>query len=48
MEKDFNYQEPEFKVVKCKCRDVIKTSGDITPPWGSEIVTDPEFPEIGL
>ena len=48
MEKELNYQGPEFKVVKCVYRDVITTSGIITPPWGGEEVTNPEFPEISL
>ena len=48
MEKDFEYQVPEFKVIKYKSQDVITASGNITPPWGGQIVTDPEFPEIGL
>ena len=48
MKKEFNYQAPEFKVVKCKRRDVITTSAVVTPPWGGEEVTNPEFPEIGL
>lgn len=48
MEKEFEYHVPEYQVVKCKSQDVITTSGDITPPWGGEVVTDPEFPEFGL
>ncbi|MBO5495417.1 MAG: hypothetical protein J5964_06845 [Eubacterium sp.] len=48
MEKICEYQVPEFKVIKYKSQDVITTSGEITPPWGGEVVTDPEFPEIGL
>ena len=48
MEKEFEYQVPEFKVIKYKSQDVITTSGDTTPPWGGEIVTEPEFPVIGL
>ena len=48
MEKDFEYQVPEFKVIKYKSQDVITASGNITPPWGGQIVTDPEFTEIGL
>ena len=48
MEKEFEYNSPEFKVIKHNSQDVITTSGDTTPPWGGEIVTDPEFPEIGL
>ena len=46
--KDFMYQEPEFKVIKYKSQDVITTSGTITPPWGGEVVDNPEFPEIVL
>ena len=48
MEKERIYNNPEFCVIKCKNQDVITASGDITPPWGSEIVTDPEFPDIVL
>jgi len=48
MEKEFEYNAPEFKVIKYKSQDVITTSGDITPPWGGEVVKEPEFPEIGL
>ncbi len=46
--KFFMYQEPEFKVIKYKSQDVITASGTITPPWGGEEVTNPEFPETGL
>ena len=46
--KKIKYQEPEFKVIKYKSQDVITTSGTITPPWGGEVVDNPEFPEIGL
>ena len=48
MEKDFKYQDPEFKVIQYKSQDVITMSGTITPPWGGEVVDNPEFPEIGL
>ena len=48
MEKEYKYQNPEFKVIKYKSQDVITTSGIITPPWGGEVVDNPEFPEIGL
>ena len=48
MEKELKYQEPDFKVIQCKSQDVITTSGTITPPWGGEVVDNPEFPEIGL
>lgn len=48
MEKEFEYNTPAFKVIKYKSQDVITASGDITPPWGGQIVTDPEFPEIEL
>lgn len=46
--KGFDYQVPEFKVIKYKNQDVITTSGDMTPPWGGEIVENPDFPVIGL
>lgn len=47
--KEVLYQSPEFKVIKCKSEDVVTTSGDIvTPPWGGEEVTNPDFPIIGL
>ncbi|MBR2134551.1 MAG: hypothetical protein IJ851_07580 [Eubacterium sp.] len=48
MEKEIQYQDPELKVIKYNRRDVITASGNITPPWGGEEVTNPEFPEIGL
>lgn len=48
MEKELKYQEPDFKVIQYKSQDVITTSGTITPPWGGEEVTNPEFPEMGL
>jgi len=48
MEKEFEYNTPAFKVIKYKSQDVITASGDFTPPWGGEVVTDPEFPVIGL
>ena len=48
MEKEFKYQNPEFRVIRYNGQDVLTASGDITPPWGGQIVTDPEFPEIGL
>lgn len=48
MEKEYQYQNPEFKVIKYKRQDVITTSGTITPPWGGEVVTEPEFPSIDL
>ena len=48
MKKEMNYQEPEFTVVKTNAQDVLTTSGIITPPWGGEVVDNPEFPEIGL
>ena len=48
MEKELEYMTPEFKVKKYISQDVITTSGNITPPWGGEIVTDPDFPVIGL
>ena len=48
MGKEFEYQVPEFNAIKCMSQDVITTSGDITPPWGGQIVPDPEFPDIEL
>ena len=49
MKKEFEYQLPEFKVIQCKGEDVITTSGEmVTPPWGGEEVTNPDFPEIPL
>jgi len=48
MSKEHIYNEPEFKAIKYKNQDVISTSGDFTPPWGGQIVNDPEFPEIEL
>lgn len=47
MEKDFKYQDPEFKVIQYKSQDVI-TASDTIDPWGGEEVTNPEFPEMGL
>ncbi len=44
MEKELKYQNPEFKVIQYKKQDVITTS----PAWGSEVVNNPEFPEVGL
>ena len=46
--KEIKYQEPEFKKIKYKSQDVITASETITPPWGGEEVTNPEFPDIGL
>lgn len=38
------YDTPVFKVLKYKGADVITASSEIvTPPWGGEVVTDPEF-----
>ncbi len=48
MEREFEYQSPEFKVIKSTGRDIITASTDITPPWGGEVVDNPDFPEIGL
>ena len=48
MEKDFEYQVPEFKVIKYKSQDVITASGNITPPWGGEIIDNPDFPPLSL
>lgn len=48
MEKEFEYHVPEFKVIQLRHQDVITTSGDTTPPWGGEIVENPDFPVIGL
>ncbi len=47
MEKELKYQNPEFKVIQYKKQDVITTS-PVSPAWGSEVVENPEFPEIGL
>lgn len=47
MEKFFEYEHPEFKVIKYKNQDVITTSGTGSDPaWGGEVVTNPEFPDI--
>ena len=50
MKKELNYQEPEFAVVKTDAQDVLTTSGDsiVTPPWGGEVVINPEFLPFGL
>ena len=45
--KEYEYQSPEFKLIKTNAQDVLTTSGT-TPPWGGEVVTNPDFPEIGL
>ena len=46
--KEFEYKAPEFRVIRYNGQDVLTASGIITPPWGSEIVENPEFPDIGL
>ena len=46
--KEIKYQEPEFKMIQSREEDILTTSDVITPPWGGEEVTNPEFPDIGL
>ncbi len=42
------YSAPEFRAIQCRGEDILTTSDIITPPWGGEEVTNPEFPDIGL
>ena len=45
---ELEYKAPEFKMIQCRGEDILTTSDVITPPWGGEEVTNPEFPDIGL
>jgi hypothetical protein len=35
MTKNFEYKEPEFKVVKAQCEDILTASGDAPAPAGN-------------
>lgn len=51
MKKNFEYKEPEFKVVKTSAQDVLTASGEITPTPGGSLGTtgtDWNMPTIGL
>ena len=39
MKKNFEYKEPEFKVIKTTAQDVLTASGDITPTPGGSLGT---------
>lgn len=45
---ELEYKAPEFKMIQSREEDILTTSDVITPPWGGEEVTNPEFPDIGL
>ena len=46
--KKYEYREPEFLVTQYKEQDVLTTSDIITPPWGGEIIDNPDFPPLSL
>ena len=39
MKKNYEYKEPEFKVIKTNAQDVLTASGDITPTPGGSLGT---------
>ena len=45
---ELEYSAPEFRAIQSREEDILTTSDIITPPWGGEEVTNPEFPDIGL
>jgi len=51
MKKNYEYKEPEFKVVITNAQDVLTASGDITPTPGGSLDTtgtDWNMPIIGI